>query len=75
MKPSWTFTRGFLLGAGLMYLMDPSQGRRRRGLVRDRVVRAWMGAVAVAYGARKAIDRAQSEEDEGRVTPNYAYLR
>lgn len=41
MKPSWSFTRGLLLGAGLMYLMDPSEGGRRRALVRDKGVRAW----------------------------------
>lgn len=36
MKVSGTFTRGFLLGAGLMYLMDPSEGGRRRALVRGK---------------------------------------
>jgi hypothetical protein len=41
MKASWSFTRGLLLGAGLMYLMDPSEGRRRRALVRDKGARAW----------------------------------
>ena len=41
MKASWSFTRGFVLGAGLMYLMDPSQGGRRRARVRDQGARAW----------------------------------
>lgn len=41
MKPSWSFTRGLVLGAGLMYLMDPSEGGRRRARVRDKGVRAW----------------------------------
>jgi len=41
MKISWTFTRGVLLGAGLMYIMDPSRGRRRRARVRDKGARAW----------------------------------
>jgi uncharacterized membrane protein len=31
---------GALMGAGLMYLLDPERGARRRGLVRDQVVRA-----------------------------------
>ena len=30
---------GMSLGAGLMYLFDPLQGRRRRALLRDRVTR------------------------------------
>ncbi len=29
---------GMLLGAGMMYLLDPSRGRRRRALIRDQVV-------------------------------------
>lgn len=41
MKMSGTFTRGLLLGAGLMYLMDPTEGGRRRALVRDKGARAW----------------------------------
>jgi hypothetical protein len=41
MKNLWTFTRGALLGAGLMYIMDPSRGGRRRARVRDKGSRAW----------------------------------
>lgn len=33
------FLGGFALGAGLMFLLDPQAGRRRRHLVRDKVVR------------------------------------
>ena len=31
---------GALLGAGIMYLLDPDRGTRRRALVRDKLVRA-----------------------------------
>ncbi len=29
---------GALIGAGVMYVLDPDQGRRRRALIRDQVV-------------------------------------
>jgi hypothetical protein len=29
------------LGAGLIYLADPQQGRRRRALLRDQALKAW----------------------------------
>ena len=32
---------GASLGAGLLFFMDPKQGRRRRALVRDKAVSAW----------------------------------
>ncbi len=34
------FIGGLALGAGLMFLLDPGAGRRRRALIRDKVVRA-----------------------------------
>jgi uncharacterized membrane protein len=34
------FIGGLAVGAGLMYLLDPDRGARRRGLVRDRAARA-----------------------------------
>jgi len=48
--------------AGLMYLLDPERGRRRRNMARDRMLArlrrtvragaaAWRGAAADAYGA------------------------
>ena len=39
---------GLGVGAGLMYLLDPQAGRRRRAIVRDKIVR----------GARQSIDAA-----------------
>ncbi|CAN5291620.1 hypothetical protein BH24GEM2_BH24GEM2_16520 [soil metagenome] len=34
------FLAGLVVGAGLMYVLDPDRGRRRRALVRDQVVSA-----------------------------------
>lgn len=79
MKPSWSFTQGLLLGAGLMYVLDPSRAPRR-GRAGRMGSRAWKrvataaGAVAVAYGAR-AIGQARAGRIEERTAPNYAYLR
>ena len=36
-----TFLKGAAIGAGLMYLFDPSQGRGRRSRIRDNSVRVW----------------------------------
>ncbi len=36
-----TFLSGIGIGAGLMYLLDPDRGKRRRSLVQDQVVRGW----------------------------------
>jgi len=33
-----TLILGMILGAGLMYLLDPDRGRRRRALIRDQMV-------------------------------------
>jgi uncharacterized membrane protein len=32
---------GMMIGAGLMYLLDPDRGRRRRAIVRDQMVSGW----------------------------------
>jgi hypothetical protein len=36
-----TFMKGVALGAGFMYLFDPSRGRTRRARIRDKAVHVW----------------------------------
>jgi len=36
-----TFIKGAAIGAGLMYLFDPSRGRTRRARIRDKAVHVW----------------------------------
>ena len=49
-KQQWTLLSGLGLGAGLMFLLDPDKGRRRRALVRDKAVH--YGKVTAAEAAR-----------------------
>jgi osmotically-inducible protein OsmY len=39
-KKHTEFITGLMLGAGLMYLLDPTRGRRRRALIRDQGIHA-----------------------------------
>ncbi|HYG61553.1 MAG TPA: BON domain-containing protein [Thermoanaerobaculia bacterium] len=40
-RQQWTLVSGLGMGAGLMYLLDPQAGGRRRALVRDKAVSAY----------------------------------
>lgn len=40
MNTQANFVSGMLVGAGLMYMLDPARGRRRRALVGDQMVHA-----------------------------------
>jgi hypothetical protein len=48
------FLAGMVVGAGLMYLLDPERGKRRRALVRDQVVSAGhdLGDLGEAFSAQ-----------------------
>lgn len=60
MDRTMTLLAGMGLGAGLIYLLDPQTGRRRRPLARDQVVHlAHEAHEAADVGARDARNRAQ----------------
>jgi osmotically-inducible protein OsmY len=56
------FVLGALVGAGMMYLFDPTRGRRRRALLRDRLV----------HGAHEAEDLGGSAASSARHMRNRA---
>ena len=50
---------GLAIGAGLMYVLDPERGRRRRVLIRDRITHARnIGAYAIGATGRDLAHRA-----------------
>src|SRR5215216_690884 len=67
MKHGWTILAGAGAGAGLMYLLDPNMGNRRRALMRDQFVGAASRADD-AFGKtwRDARNRAQGLISEVR---------
>jgi osmotically-inducible protein OsmY len=68
MNRTETFTLGMLTGAGLMYLLDPDRGRRRRALLRDQVVHAGHELEDTARaGGRQLRDRAVGLAHEARA--------
>jgi hypothetical protein len=85
-----TFSGGFILGAGLMYLLDPERsglgdpqasspeprGRWRPGL---ECLAGALGLAALAYGANWIARRADEQDSTATALdvdmPNYAWLR
>jgi hypothetical protein len=62
------FAVGALVGAGVMFLLDPRGGGRRRALIRDKVVRG--ARVAREYAdkrGRDAMNRARGAVEETRA--------
>jgi hypothetical protein len=60
MSETLSFLAGAGLGAGLMYMLDPDTGRRRRALARDKAVRlAHEAEDAAEVVARDATNRAR----------------
>lgn len=60
MKRAWVLISGIGLGAGLMYLLDPNRGRRRRALLRDKAVHlSRRSGRALAIVARHLRNRAR----------------
>ena len=63
MNTSQSFLLGTIAGAGLMYLLDPDRGTRRRALVRDQIV----------HGAHELGDRGEAVGSRARDLRNRAY--
>lgn len=63
-----TLLKGLAVGAGMMYLFDPRQGRRRRALVRDQVVHLSNELEDfIEEGVRDLSNRAQGTVAEARA--------
>jgi osmotically-inducible protein OsmY len=61
MDRKWTLASGVGLGAALMYLLDPDEGRRRRALLRDRAVHFFhKTADGLCYASRGVAQRAEA---------------
>lgn len=71
MKRNATLAAGMALGAGIMYLLDPDRGSRRRALVRDKMVRA---GKKMSEAADKRI-RDLNNRARGAVAERWARLR
>lgn len=59
-KQQWTLLTGIGVGAGLMYLLDPQGGRRRRTAVKDKSARAFaQGSDVVLKTSKDVSNRAK----------------
>jgi hypothetical protein len=68
MNDTTAFVSGAALGAGLMYVVDPERGRRRRALARDKMVRlVHKGSDTLAATARDVRNRAAGIVAETRA--------
>jgi BON domain len=68
MNDTTAFVTGAALGAGVMYVLDPARGRRRRALARDKIVRlVRKGNDAVGGRVRDAGNRAAGVVAETRA--------
>jgi len=67
MRNAMVVLGGLALGAGLMYVLDPERGRRRRALMRDKLVSACNSAQrATGSKARHLSNRAKGIMHETR---------
>jgi hypothetical protein len=67
MRNAMTVLGGLALGAGLMYMLDPERGRRRRALLRDKLVSACNNSArATGSKARHLSNRARGLMHETR---------
>ena len=58
---------GAALGAGVMYLLDPEQGRRRRGLLRDQMLsKTHQAEEELEAKARQVRNKAQGVVSEAK---------
>jgi hypothetical protein len=76
-----TFPGGFILGAGLMYLLDPERNRIKNADIpmSARCLAGMLGVAAVAVGARLFARRVEANRSTATAfdldVPNYAWLR
>ncbi len=55
MNKAMAILAGAGVGAGLMFMLDPERGRRRRALVRDKAVGTWNTASRTVRGKSKDV--------------------
>lgn len=63
MNRKFEFLMGILLGAGLMYVLDPNRGRTRRALLRDQIVHS---AHEIEEFGEAAVGRARHARNRAR---------